>query len=407
MSDLDTVMNAVCSDIDAMRAELVELCGCLVAAPSVNPPGRTAEVAAVVRAYLSGQGLPAEVIKADEETPNVVGQVVGKEPGRHVVFNAHMDTMEAGDEAAWSVPVFTLSKIQGRLYGLGMGNMKGALAAMCVATAVLHRRRDTWRGRLSMTAVSDEVMFGERGAVFLLKNRPDLAGDFMISGEGPGFMDFAVAEKGLLWVDIEARGPAGHSSRALAGSTAVMKLAAVLARLDAINELYATPPKELWGISGGDGNLGLRVSLNAGNLTGGTVRSQIATRARSQLDIRLPPGISVKDMEERIRCACAGDPEISVTVTKAWDANWAALQNPLVIEVAAAVQAVRGAKPNYVVRLPGSDARRWRDLGVPAVCYGPQPTLSAGIDDYANEQDVVDCAKIYARTALRLMSADA
>jgi succinyl-diaminopimelate desuccinylase len=30
--------------------------------------------------------------------------------------------------------------------------------------------------------------------------------------------------------------------------------------------------------------------------------------------------------------------------------------------------------------------------------------LSAGIDDYANEQDVIDCAKIYARTALRLMN---
>jgi len=405
MSGLDTVTNAVCSDIDAARAELVELCGRLVAAPSVNPPGRTAEVAAIVRAYLSGQGLKAEVIKADDEAPNVVGQVVGNAAGRHVVFNAHMDTMEAGDESAWSVPVFTLSKAQGRLYGLGMGNMKGALAAMCVATSALHRRRDAWRGRLSMTAVSDEVMFGERGAVFLLKNRPDLAGDFMISGEGPGFMDFAVAEKGLMWVDIEARGPAGHSSRALAGSTAVMKLAAVLARLDAINELYATPPKELSGITGGDGNLGLRVSLNAGNLTGGTVRSQIATRARSQLDIRLPPGISAKDIEERVRGACAGDPDISVTVTKAWDANWAALQNPVVVELAAAAQAVRGKKPNYVVRLPGSDARRWRDLGVPAVCYGPQPMLSAGIDDYANEQDVVDCAKVYARTALSLMSA--
>jgi hypothetical protein len=33
-----------------------------------------------------------------------------------------------------------------------MGNMKGALAAMCLATAVLHRRRNAWRGRLSMTA---------------------------------------------------------------------------------------------------------------------------------------------------------------------------------------------------------------------------------------------------------------
>ena len=202
--------------------------------------------------------------------------------------------MEAGDESAWSVPILTLSKADGRLYGLGMGNMKGALAAMCLATVALHRRRNAWRGRLSMTAVSDEVMFGERGAVFLLKSRPDLAGDFMISGEGPGFMDFAVAEKGLLWVDIEVRGPAGHSSRALAGSTAVMKLAALLARLDAINELYATPPAELTGVTGGEGNVGLRVSLNAGTIAAGTVRSQIATKARARSSISvcrlgLPP----------------------------------------------------------------------------------------------------------------------
>jgi succinyl-diaminopimelate desuccinylase len=404
MSDIETVTDAVCGDIEAARSELVDLCGRLVAAPSVNPPGRTAEVAAVVQAYLSGHGLATETVKADDDAPNVVGQVDGDSSGRHVVFNAHMDTMEAGDGSDWSVPIFELSKAEGRLYGLGMGNMKGALAAMCLATVALHRRRSAWRGRLSMTAVSDEVMFGERGAVFLLKCRPDLAGDFMISGEGPGFMDFAVAEKGLLWVDIDVKGPSGHASRALAGSTAVMKLAALLARLDSINELYATVPAELTGVTGGDDNLGLRVSLNAGNIAAGTVRSQIATRARSQLDIRVPPGISAKDIEERIRRACAGDADIGVTVTKAWDANWAALHNSLVVELATAAQTVRGKKPNYVVRLPGSDARRWRDLGVPSVCYGPQPTLSAGIDDYANEQDVVDCAKIYARTALRLMS---
>jgi len=404
MNDIETVSEAACGDIDAARSELVDLCGRLVAAPSVNPPGRTAEVAAVVRDYLSGHGLETKIVKADDEAPNLVGQVGGGSFGRHVVFNAHMDTMEAGDESAWSVPVFQLSKAEGRLYGLGMGNMKGALAAMCLATVALHRRRDTWRGRLSMTAVSDEVMFGERGALYLLKNRPDLAGDFMISGEGPGFMDFAVAEKGLLWVDIEVKGPSGHSSRALAGSTAVMKLAALLARLDGINALYATPPAELTGVTGGEDNLGLRVSLNAGNIAAGTVRSQIATRARAQLDIRLPPGISVEDIEERIRRACAGDADIAITLTKAWNANWAALQNPLVLELAAAAQVVRGMKPNYVVRLPGSDARRWRDLGVPSVCYGPQPTLSAGIDDYAIEQDVVDCAKIYTRTALKLMS---
>ena len=157
-------------------------------------------------------------------------------------------------------------------------------------------------------------------------------------------------------------------------------------------------------MTGGDGNLGLRVSLNAGTIAAGTVRSQVATRARAQLDLRLPPGITAKTCEDLIRAQCADDPNMRIAVVKAWDANWTALDNPIVVELAATAAAVRGERPPFVVRLPGSDARRWRDRGVPAACYGPQPTLSAGVDDYANEQDVVDCAKIYARTALALMS---
>jgi succinyl-diaminopimelate desuccinylase len=389
-------------EVDTARDGLIDLCARLVAAESVNPPGRTAEVADVVRDYLGSHGIATETIKADDEAPNVIAQVTGGNGGgRHVVFNAHMDTMEASDPAAWSVPIMQLTRRDGRLYGLGMGNMKGALAAMCLATALLHRHRTTWNGRLSMTAVSDEVMFGERGTVFLLRARSDLAGDFLISGEGPGFMHFAVAEKGLLWLDVEARSEGGHASRALRGETAIMKLAAFLAQIDAMNEIYATLPPELPGVSGGEGNLGLRLSLNAGTLTAGTVRSQVATRAQAQIDIRLPPGISASECEAMVRQRASNN--IRIDVVKSWDANWTALDNPLIVELATAAEAVRGARPTFVVRLPGSDARRWRDLGVPAACYGPQPTLSAGMDDYVNEQDLIDCAKVYASTALALM----
>jgi succinyl-diaminopimelate desuccinylase len=399
-NNLGDLCAAISRDIDAAREELIALCAHLVAADSTNPPGRTAEVAEVVRAYLASHQIATETVKADDEAPNVIGQIEAGAGGRHIVFNAHMDTMEAGDESAWTVPVLQLTRRDGRLYGLGMGNMKGALAAMCLATTVLHRHRSAWSGKLSMTAVSDEVMFGERGTVFLLSSRPRLAGDFLISGEGPGFMHFAVAEKGLLWLDVEARSAGGHASRALRGETAVMLLAEFLARIDVLNETFATLPRELKGVTGGEGNLGARLSLNAGTLAAGTVRSQVATRARAEIDIRLPPGISAKECEALIRQKAGND--IRIEVIKAWDANWTALDNPLILELAAAAAAVRGERPQFVVRLPGSDARRWRDLGVPAACYGPQPTLSAGIDDYVNEQDVVDCAKIYALTALAL-----
>lgn len=402
MSNLDQFLQTIDAEVQAEHETLIDLCRQFVEAPSASPPGRTVEVAQIVEKFLNAGAIETEIVAGDPEAPNVVGHVC-KGQGRHVVFNAHMDTMQPGDESKWSVPVLKLTRKDGRLYGLGMGNMKGALAAMCVASVVLARHRKSLPGSLSMTAVCDEVMFGERGAVHLLKARPDVHGDYLISGEGPGFMHLAPAEKGLLWLDIETTGDAGHSSGALRGKTAAAKLAGLLTRIDGINDLYADLPPEIAGISGGDGNLGLRVSLNAGTVEAGGVRSLIPTKARAQIDIRLPPGITGAEIEQKVRLAAENNPDIEIKAVKAWDANWTALANPVVAELSAAAATVRGEVPQLVVRLPGSDARRWRDLGVPAACYGPQPTLSAGVDDFAGEQDVLDCARVYARTAVRLM----
>ncbi|MBV9066961.1 MAG: M20/M25/M40 family metallo-hydrolase [Methylobacteriaceae bacterium] len=402
MRSLNRLLQEIDAEILAAREQLVELCGRLVAAPSESPPGRTVEVAKIVEAFLNANAIATDIVAGDPEAPNIVGRVNEKE-GRHVVFNAHMDTMWPGDESKWSVPILQLTRRDGRLYGLGMGNMKGALAAMCVASAVLARHRNSLPGRLTMTAVCDEVMFGERGAVHLLQARPDVHGDFLISGEGPGYMQLAPVEKGLLWLDIETTSDGGHSSNALRGQTAVGKLAAILTQIDAINDLFADVPPELTGVSGGDDNLGLRVSLNAGTVEAGGVRSLIATKAHAHIDVRLPPGITGAEIERRVRETAADSRGTTIKVSKAWDASWTALANPVVSTLLEAATQVRGAAPQFVVRLPGSDARRWRDLGVPAICYGPQPTLSAGVDDYVDEQDALDCTRVYARAAVRLM----
>jgi succinyl-diaminopimelate desuccinylase len=389
-------------EIEAEHETLVDLCGRLVAAPSASPPGRTVEVARIVEDFLNRGGITTEIVAEDPDAPNIVARV-GKGGGRHIVFNAHMDTMQPGDETRWTVPRYELTRKDGRLYGLGMGNMKGGLAGMCMASVVLARHVADLPGRFTMTAVCDEVMFGDRGATFLLKARPDVHGDYLISGEGPGFMHLAPAEKGLLWLDVEVSGDGGHSSKALRGQTAVVKLAALMSKIDEINDMYASIAPEIEGISGGEGNTGLRVSLNAGTVEAGGVRSLLAPKARAEIDVRLPPGVTAADIERRVKTAAAGDPAITVKNVKWWDANWTALSDPLVRELADAATALRGEKPQFVVRLPGSDARRWRDRGVPAACYGPQPLLSAGVDDYANEQDVIDCARVYARACLRLM----
>src|SRR5690606_2763559 len=161
------------------------------------------------------------------------------------------------------------------------------------------------------------------------KARPDVHGEYLISGEGPGFMQLAPAEKGLLWLDVEISGDGGHSSKALRGQTAVAKLAALMSRIDEINDMYAAIAPENEGVSGGEGNTGLRVSLNAGTVEAGGVRSLLAPKARAEIDVRLPPGVTAADIERRVKVAAGDDPSITVKTVKWWDANWTALSDPL------------------------------------------------------------------------------
>ena len=146
------------------------------------PTGSDARWRASYRAICDPKESPGRRIAADAEAPNVVATLDGIAAGRHVVFNAHMDRMEAGDEAAWSVPlVSSTRRATGACTGSGMGNMKRCAGGDVCRSRRAQSARLAWAGRRSLTAVSDEVMFGDRGTVFLLRRRPDLAGDFLRS----------------------------------------------------------------------------------------------------------------------------------------------------------------------------------------------------------------------------------
>jgi len=388
--------------VDAREGELVALCADLVAARSVNPPGDTRAAAAVVGRFLAGNGLVSETLAARPEMPNVVASVDGAGPGPHLVLNVHLDTMEPGDEAAWTVPPWRLTERDGRLYGLGMGNMKGAVAAMAVAFTLLAARREAWPGRVTLTAVADEVVFGPHGTAHLLAVRPDLVADGLLCGEGPGGMGLALAEKGVLWLRLSARADGGHASGAERGGTAVTRLAALIGAVDALNGRLAERPGDLADVA--RGAPGMALTANVGTVRGGTFVSQRAREAEAEVDLRLPPGLPADAVEAEVAALAAAVPGTAVTRLKGWDANWTGLDHPLVRAVSSAAEAVRGTAPDPVVRLPASDASRWRARGVPAVCYGPQPTLSAGVDDHADRRDVRDCAAVYAAAAVDFLT---
>lgn len=377
-------------------ARSVAVLRALVRADSINPPGHTA--AAVTAALAALQGLPTEIIAANPEKPNIVVRL-DNGPGPIVHLNAHLDTVPPGDATAWSVPVHDLTERGQRLHGLGTGNMKAAAAAMIAALHRLHAARGQWRGQAILSLVADECVFGPDGAAHLLQARPDLRGDILICGEGPGAMNLAVAEKGLMWVRLTAKGRVGQGMLTRKGGAATARLAAALVQVDAWNDIRVAPPLPTLDH---DGNAeGMRLSANIGRISGGTGFSQAASQATADLDLRLPPGLTMAEVCARLDTLCEVS-DLAWDLVKGWAPNWSDPGSGPARAVRETARRLRGSGPADVTRLPASDAARWRALGVPAVCYGPQPELASGADDYVLAQDFLDCIAVYAGSVAHL-----
>ena len=380
---------------------VLALCADMVAAVSINPPGDVTGPAAVLQDWFAARNLPVEVFAPVATKPNLIVSIDSGRPGPHLVLNGHLDTIAPGDSANWSVPVHEMTERNGRLYGLGIGNMKAGVVALAFATLYLAENRSLWCGRLSFTAVADETVFGPDGAEALLAARPDLRGDALICAEGPGSMGLALAEKGLLWVRLEASAAPAQGMIGQAGDSAIARLARVLVDIDTLNHQQFTPPEALTGLAAGEH--GLRLSANVGTITGGRFISQRAESAVAEVDFRLPPGLSIAAIEAKLDRLVALVDGVRWSRIKGWEANWTLPTDPVCQAIAAACTRVRGNSPAPVVRLPASDASRWRALGVPAVCFGPQAELVSGVDDYVEKADLLDCVAIYALGAMAFL----
>jgi succinyl-diaminopimelate desuccinylase len=383
--------------LGAEAEQAVALLRALVREGSVNPPGDVTGPARVAREAL--EGLPIEVVAADPRKPNLVARIENGD-GPVVHLNAHLDTVPPGDLAAWSVPTHYLTEREGRLHGLGTGNMKGAAAAMILALRRLDAARTRWRGTAVLSLVADECVFGPDGAAHLLAARPELRGDVLLCGEGPGGMELAVAEKGLMWVRLRATGRVGQGMLTFEASSAPARLARALLDIDGWNGLRVPPP--LPSLDHEGNREGMRLSANIGRIEGGQGFSPAVSEATAQLDLRVPPGMVHAEVAARLDALCA-DGRLAWELVKGWEANWSDPASAPAVALREVAGRVRGRAPRDVTRLPASDASRWRALGVPAVCFGPQPELASGVDDHVRREDLLDCIAIYAGTVAHLL----
>lgn len=140
-----------------------------------------------------------------------------------LLLNAHTDTVKP--VASWTRNPLQPTIEGNRLYGLGSNDCGGGLVSLLQAFRVITSRRQAYN--TVFLASAEEEVSGADGIVRALPliPRPDVA----IVGEPTG-MQPAVAEKGLMVLDITAHGKSGHAARR-EGINAIYKMADDIDRL--------------------------------------------------------------------------------------------------------------------------------------------------------------------------------
>ncbi len=162
-----------------------------------------------------------------DDCGNAVGIIKGKKPGKRILMDGHIDTVVA-EAKDWTHPPFAAEIHDGRIYGRGIVDMKGSLAAMVHAAAQVNRQT------LAGSVVVSGTVLEEHFEGVALKNVVDkLNPDYVIIGEATNFQ-LNRAGRGRAEIVIETLGKSAHSASPQIGRCAVHEMMKVIAAVDRI-----------------------------------------------------------------------------------------------------------------------------------------------------------------------------
>jgi acetylornithine deacetylase/succinyl-diaminopimelate desuccinylase-like protein len=398
------------------RERLVDWASRAISIPSFT--GSEEEMAELMGETFSKLGLAVQWQQVEEGRANVVGTLRGAGGGPSLMLNGHMDTSYSGREP-WlaHVPGFQPEPFvrEGRLYGLGISNMKGALACYVEAVHALLDAGARLRGDLIVAAVCGEIekaQYGEaQGAEFRgyatgtrhLVTHGGLA-DMCILGE-PTEEKVVLGHFGSLWLRISTRGNFIHTafSEGKRNQNSILRMREVL---DAVVDWIPS-----WEDDPENAFRGARAIVNVGALQGGFGWRVSRTPHRTDLflDVRVPPTkpmpVARRQVLEMVRGLSERFPDYGVEAEIYVTAPGSEIEedHPLVAAIDASHAEVFGAQPERDVTRWFSDASALTRYGVPTVNYGTSTgLLDTEFGENLEIDGLVRMANVYALTAQKV-----
>lgn len=214
------VGEAIARAVDEDR--LVRTAAELIAIPSFT--GSEQACADFLTGELAAAGMEASLQAIEPGRANAVGRLAGTGGGPALMFNGHLDTSYSGEESWLDGPGYKPFPVirDGVILGLGIMNMKGAVACYVEAVRALRDAGIRLRGDLIVAGVAGEIEKAEWGDYVGAEYRgygvgtrhlvaEGVTADACILGE-PTEQKVVLGHFGTIWARISTAGPFMHTA---------------------------------------------------------------------------------------------------------------------------------------------------------------------------------------------------
>ncbi|GBC69259.1 Succinyl-diaminopimelate desuccinylase [archaeon HR01] len=210
----------------------------LVEQPSVSATGEGLEECAnMVSDMLRREGFKVSQHRVDNGAPIILARMETVKPGRRILFYNHYDVQPPDPLSEWRTNPFQLSESDGMLYGRGIADDKGDIAARLAAVRAIRDRLGELPVSITWVIEGEEEVGSTHLESFVLKNAESLKADFCLWESGDisddGRPNFYLGVKGMLYVELQIKTSEGdrHSMYAPILANPAEKMARLIASL--------------------------------------------------------------------------------------------------------------------------------------------------------------------------------
>lgn len=319
--------------------------------------------------------------------------------GKSLMFNGHIDTMPPGDERLWETPPLQPSIRDGKLYGLGVCDMKGGLMAASMAVKLLQDAEIPLPGNVVITSVVDEEGGGNGSIAAAVGGQK---ADAVVVCE-PTDDEIIAAHMGFVFFKVEIEGLAVHSGSKWLGVSAIEKAVKLMAAIEELEHRWLMTYKH---------PLLPAPTSNVGVIEGGTAGSTVADYCCFKTCVHYLPQQMNHDQvvamyTGAINRACEGDDWLrehkpKISIYQAGGAFEMDRMHPFVDTMRGAYQKAVDREAVVAGVSSGCDSRVWKNIvGCPTLQFGPGGQRQChAVNEYISVDSYLEAILIYAQLIL-------